>query len=640
MLESKQYVLGIVEDGDRVNTYGYTQYYAKLSKEMRMGAENGDIVLCKIIGTSSEKTPLPVPSVNIYRNIINPDTNSAAYIVEVESIIYDANSYKIMLCSKVGKNYIFRCGDKNYRPNNEISKYIPHMYYVCITTKLNDRVSVFRKIGIKGTTEFAINTVLFQNRIYINEFRENYVEDLKNMNWTAERDKTYSGRTHLQNECVFTVDPADCKDRDDALSIKRIGKYYIVDVHIADVSHFVKQDSYFDKVASNRCNTLYLPNGIITMLPDILCENYCSLNPDEEKFVITCRLFYDRYGILKNSVFFRSVIMPCRKLSYEEAQHIIDGGKITGHKSLEIMSSILDLNRLAIMLREERIENGALMMCAPEMKMIVSDGRMTGYDIKIPTEANNFVEEFMIAANTEAAKRILQYCSNSALLRVHTGTNAFSGIVCKKARDLGITVKYDGKPPIGSLNMVISEILKSTLHRAEYSPGNRSGHKGLALIAYTHFTSPIRRYADIIVHRQLLLSMGLTRECTSLINIHDICENMNSRVEISRICYRLCNEIYLREYLSKGLRYKVIVSAYITRLAQPNVIVYVPCLCACLTSEFPKENFGDNSIRVIIGGNSYVFRFLDAITIEICENGNFDIRLPGTKTTGVLKRLN
>lgn len=640
MLKSGNFLIGTVEN-NMLNTHGFTRYFAQIESDMRMGAENGDIVLGRIKTQAAAKVDLPRSTLNIYKDIIDVNINTVAYSVEIERILYDANSYKFMVCRRIGKQYKFVCDTTVYLPKDTNAKYIAGGYYVCITSKCLDKVAVGSFMGLENSTELAVNNILFRNRIFIEDFSPDIVNTLKS--WTAKKDKSYNTRVHLQDKCIFTVDPSDCKDMDDALSIERVGQYYMVDVHIADVSHFVKQNTYFDEVAKNRCNTLYLPNGIITMLPNLLCEDYCSLNPNEERFAITCRMFYDRYGCLKYSTFFRSVIKSCRKMSYEEAQAVIDGERLQGKRNIEIMSSIVDLNHLASMLREERMEKGALLIGAPEIKLIMNKSKMIGFDIKTPNNANHFIEEFMIAANVEVGKRLLKYFPTTAIMRIHSGLNRFADYVKRTAENMNIIVKYDGKMSITALGMTISEVLKNTLHKAIYVPGDISGHEGLKVDAYTHFTSPIRRYADIVAHRQLLMSMGIYTDCVPLVNIYDICQNMNNRSEISKSCYRLCNDIYLREYLSRSLQYIVIVSGYVTRITATTLTVYIPCICTSLPIDINLISgavFKDNLLEVIIDRIRYEYKFLNKITIEICRDNTFRIRSPKTNITGILNRLN
>ena len=350
---------------------------------------------------------------------------------------------------------------------------------------------------------------------------------------TEPSDKDYEGRKDFRNVTTFTIDPADAKDFDDALSFRpmRNGNYEI-GVHIADVSNYVKPGSHIDREAYERGTSVYLVDRTISMLPERLCNGVCSLRPHEDKLCFSVVMeMNDKAEVLK--VWFgKSVINSDSRYAYEEAQDIIEGKKAEPLSKTDM--AILELHKLATILREERYKDGAINFETQEVKFQLDENaKPIGVYIKESKEANWLIEEFMLLANKKVAERVGAPSSNTNssrntrkpsstrapktfVYRVHDEPNmeklnTFVEFVGK----LGYTIKTSSRRALAhSYNSLfqsiagrgeeymIDSIAIRTMSKAFYSTHN-IGHYGLGFSYYTHFTSPIRRYPDLMVHRLL-----------------------------------------------------------------------------------------------------------------------------------------
>ena len=329
----------------------------------------------------------------------------------------------------------------------------------------------------------------------------------------TERD--YAERRDMRDVTTFTIDPADAKDFDDALSIRKIGKdSWEVGVHIADVTHYVRPGSVIDLEAEARGTSVYLVDRTVPMLPERLSNFLCSLRPNEEKLCFSAVFNINDNLEITREWFGRTVIYSDRRFTYAEAQEIIETGK--GDFSEEILT----LNRLAQGMREARIANGALLFDRREAKFTLDEkGKPTGVYFKESKEANHLIEEFMLLAN----KRVAQFCSKSKsgkarpmVYRIHDKPDSEKldrfrtfilrfGHIFKASKGTAIARemnallgKVKGKPEENA----VSTLAIRSMSKAVYSTDN-IGHYGLAFPYYTHFTSPIRRYPDMMVHRLL-----------------------------------------------------------------------------------------------------------------------------------------
>ena len=326
-------------------------------------------------------------------------------------------------------------------------------------------------------------------------------------------------RRDMRDRTTFTIDPADAKDFDDALSIARLSEgVWEIGVHIADVSHYVTPGSIIDEEAKERATSVYLVDRTVPMLPERLCNELCSLRPNEDKLCFSAVFTLNEEGEIREEWFGRTVIHSDRRFTYEEAQEIIEG------KAGDFAEEIHTLNAIAQKLRDERFRHGAIAFAREEVRFRLDEkGFPIGVYTKVQKEANILIEEFMLLAN----RRVAEYCSHAIsksgrkvarpmIYRVHDEPSEEK---LSRFRDFALRFGHyfkasKGRAVAREMNKLlgavagrseanaITTLAVRSMAKAQYTTDN-IGHYGLAFAYYTHFTSPIRRYPDVLVHRIL-----------------------------------------------------------------------------------------------------------------------------------------
>ncbi|MBW4358905.1 ribonuclease R [Flavobacterium taihuense] len=335
-------------------------------------------------------------------------------------------------------------------------------------------------------------------------------------------------RRDMRDTLTFTIDPKDAKDFDDALSFKKLENgNYEIGVHIADVSYYLEEGTILDDEAFQRATSVYLVDRVVPMLPEVLSNFACSLRPQEEKYTFSAIFEITEKCQVVNQWFGRTVIFSDQRFAYEEAQYIIETKdntipaeiSITGSSyvvSDEIVSATLKMDQLAKIFRRNRMNEGAISFDKVEVKFnLDAEGEPEGVYFKISKDANHLIEEFMLLANRKVAEFIGKQ-KKTFIYRIHDEPNedkliAMQNLIAK----FGYKIDFRNKGDISkSLNALMEEVngkkeqnLIDTLairsmSKAKYSTDN-IGHYGLAFDYYSHFTSPIRRYPDVMVHRLL-----------------------------------------------------------------------------------------------------------------------------------------
>ena len=338
--------------------------------------------------------------------------------------------------------------------------------------------------------------------------------------------KDLKGRRDFRDTLTFTIDPADAKDFDDALSYKKLADGNLeIGIHIADVSYYVRPGSAVDKEAQARGTSVYLVDRTVPMLPEKLSNKLCSLRPHEDKLTFSAVFTMTPQGKVLDRWFGRTIIDSDHRFNYEEAQEIIDG-KGDGGAPKEIGAAILDLWKIASLLRHRRFAAGAISFERPEMKVECDEnGKPLSVRQFISKEANWLIEEFMLLANRSVAEYVAtdgkmdgkeRKTAKTFVYRIHDLPNMEKlGGLSEFASGFGYKVQFgEGEKISAKLNglladakdkpefMALEMIALRAMAKAAYSTDN-IGHYGLAFKFYTHFTSPIRRYPDLMVHRLL-----------------------------------------------------------------------------------------------------------------------------------------
>ncbi|MRX39279.1 ribonuclease R [Flavobacterium sp. LC2016-23] len=345
---------------------------------------------------------------------------------------------------------------------------------------------------------------------------------------TSIQEAEIAKRRDMRDTLTFTIDPKDAKDFDDALSFKKLENgNYEIGIHIADVSYYLEEGTILDDEAYQRATSVYLVDRVVPMLPEVLSNFACSLRPNEEKYTFSAIFEVAENAQVINQWFGRTVIYSDQRFAYEEAQYIIETKdntipvdiSITGQAyvvSDEIRDATLKLDELAKILRKKRMANGAISFDKVEVKFnLDAEGEPEGVYFKVSKDANHLIEEFMLLANRKVAEYIGKQ-KKTFIYRIHDEPNedkliAMQTVIAK----FGYKIDFRNKGDISkSLNALMEEVngkkeqnLIDTLairsmSKAKYSTEN-IGHYGLAFDYYSHFTSPIRRYPDVMVHRLL-----------------------------------------------------------------------------------------------------------------------------------------
>ena len=398
--------------------------------------------------------------------------------------------------------------------------------------RMNNPVGhVVKRLGQPGDNNVEMQSILAEYDFPL-DFPKEAEKEAEKIVPPVEKDM--EGRKDFRKVTTFTIDPADAKDYDDALSFRRMRNgNYEVGVHIADVSHYVKPGTAIDREAYERGTSVYLVDRTIPMLPEKLCNGVCSLRPNEDKLCFSVLMELNEKAEVLKTWFGKSVINSDTRYSYEEAQEVIDSGAVAHPEHKKTDEAILELHKLASIMRAERYKEGAINFESQEVKFILDENsKPIGVYIKESKEANWLIEEFMLLANKMVAERIgklpeqkkgdgKKAHAKTFVYRVHDEPNpeklnTFVEFVGK----LGFKMKVGSRQALAhSYNnlfqtiagrgeeYMIDTIAIRTMSKAYYSTEN-IGHYGLGFRFYTHFTSPIRRYPDLMVHRLLEHYLG------------------------------------------------------------------------------------------------------------------------------------
>ncbi|MBR4298955.1 MAG: ribonuclease R [Bacteroidales bacterium] len=395
-----------------------------------------------------------------------------------------------------------------------------------------------------------------------------------------------AGRRDFRNVLTFTIDPADAKDFDDALSFRCLENgNYEIGVHIADVTHYVRPGSLVDKEAEERGTSVYLVDRTVPMLPEKLCNKLCSLRPNEEKLTFSAVFEMTPLGRIVSQWFGKTVIYSDFRFAYEEAQAIIEAGPKAVHEGVPeaVRDAVLVLNGLASKLRKKRFAAGAISFDRPEMKVEVDEkGRPVNVYQKVTKEANWLIEEFMLLANRTVAEFVATGCrgvgdapakgarrqAKTFVYRVHDEPNpekveSLRNFIGNFGYRMGPT--NSGKDISKELNSLFAaakdtpeynaiELLSlRTMAKARYDTENL-GHYGLAFKYYTHFTSPIRRYPDMLVHR--LLAQYLEGGESAKKDTYDkLCKHASEREIVAAEAERASIKYKLVEFMQDKVGY-------------------------------------------------------------------------------------
>jgi len=439
---------------------------------------------------------------------------------------------------------------------------------------------IIKIIGEKGLVDNEIHAILEEY-----ELPYEFTEELNNEAYKLEslqNKQEIKNRTDLRNITTLTIDPEDAKDFDDAISVKtNNNKSFEIGIHIADVSFFLRKNTLLDKEAFKRATSVYLVDRVVPMLPESLSNKLCSLRPNEEKFTFSAIFTFDNNYNITKEWFGKTVINSNKRLTYEEAQFIIENKtniipkEISLSKKEEtlennIKDSIEILNKIANDLRKKRSKEGSITFNKKEVKFVLNkEKEPINTVLKESLDANKLVEEFMLLANKKVAEVFEKNKKAKGIYRVHDYPDD------QKIATLERVVKNLGYNPqlkhTNNIHNQINELLKKvnntpeqnlidtlvirSMSKAKYS-SNNIGHFGLAFKKYTHFTSPIRRYPDVIVHR--MLENILLNKTVEHTNLEEDCLHCSKKEEVATKAERTSIKYMQVKYMSKQINKKFV----------------------------------------------------------------------------------
>ena len=407
-------------------------------------------------------------------------------------------------------------------------------------------------LGIEGEHNTEIHSILAEYGLPY-DF-ENETKEFANNIDTSINKEEISKRRDFRKELTFTIDPVDAKDFDDAISFKKLDdNSFEIGIHIADVSHYLQPKTILDNEAFSRATSVYLVDRVVPMLPEILSNKACSLRPKEEKFTFSA-VFIIKNSSVINQWFGKTVINSDHRFSYEEAQEVIETKDVIINKDVSltnkeykipnsVKTAILKLNEIAVEMRKLRMKQGAISFDKKEVRFTINkDKEPTGVYVKESKEANKLVEEFMLLANKKVSEHVGKIIKKTPFIyRVHDlpDESKIKGLQ-EVAKALGYKLDISSKNKMSeSLNVLLKSVkgkkeqslIESlairSMSKAEYTTNN-IGHYGLSFEYYSHFTSPIRRYPDVMVHR--LLEKYLNQEKATNVDFYSsACDHCTQR---------------------------------------------------------------------------------------------------------------
>ena len=443
----------------------------------------------------------------------------------------------------------------------------------------------FKNLGQCLVVPVENEIILYEHNVDINPFSKKIIDSMPNEDVEFKcPPEELKKRLDLRNKPVCSIDPPGCKDIDDALhAIILPNGNYELGVHIADVSHYVKSGSVVDKIAAKNCNTIYLVHKRTDMLPKVLTENLCSLVGKKERLAFSVLWEFDKDNLeIKNVKYGKSVIKSLAALEYGQAQKILNDP----NDNSQMAMSIKIMDKITRHLKQKRLDAGALILSSNSMKFNLDNETNTITDISEykTYQTNSLVEECMLLANVWVAKKIYESFPSCAILRRHPPPKEKElGNFIKILKERGFELKAGNNMELNNsldkinkkgdpfFNKLVRSLLTRTMNQAKYFPSCEFSyeefyHYGLAMEIYTHFTSPIRRYSDILVHRLLSAALEndyLPMEIANKVKMNKECTQMNRQNRVGFFCGQDSNYFsaftFFREHENKSKTLEVVI---------------------------------------------------------------------------------
>ena len=485
-------------------------------------------------------------------------------------------------------------------------------------------------LGDRGKPGVDTLTIIHQYGLP-GEFSESVLEDARRQ---ADKfdESIVDGRVDFTGDTVITIDPKEARDFDDAISLtKHDNGHWVLGVHIADVSHFVRPNTELDNEAYRRATSVYLPDRVIPMLPEIISNHLASLQPDRVRYTMTALIEFTEEGQPIGTELRRGAIKSAHRFTYEEIDEYLENDAPWKKKlTPPVFTLVRDMHTLAMRLRRRRMDRGSFDLAIPEVKIELDEnGKVSGASTRKHTESHQVIEEFMLAANEAVAQHLFDLELNF-MRRIHDAPSPTKLADLKALlQDLGyptenlqsrfelkrIIEEAKGKPEISAVHFAILRAMQ----KAVYSP-REIGHYALASKAYCHFTSPIRRYPDLIIHRMVGALIDQAKPASDfglLTQLGQHCSELEQRAEQAErdlVKLKLIN--YLRERI--GLEFDALVTG-VEPYGMFATGVELPATGLVSLERMPADQyFYDRGTRTLMGHRSgNTFRLGDRVRVRV-----------------------
>ena len=549
VLNKENFVIGTIDKTKKGSGYLVSEQHEKdffITIKNINKALNGDKVICTIISKREAKV------LDIIKR------KKQKYV----GVVIEENNKKLIEYNSNKDNFIFETREKKISKNEIV------VFEILNWKDEEPEIKIIKKLGKKGEVNNEIHAILEEFELPYN-FEEKHINEALKLK-TLQNSKEDKKRKNITSTTTFTIDPSDAKDFDDAISVRKINiEETEIGVHIADVSHFLKEKTVLDNEGRKRATSVYLVDRVVPMLPEEISNNLCSLNPKENKYCFSILFTFKNKKIINHS-FHKTIINSNERLSYKEAQYIIENetNKIPKEVSLQnkakqidknVAESICFINKIAENLRKIRHNNGSISFNKKEIKFVLNNQKEpVSTRIKSSLSANKLIEEFMLLANKKVAELFNKH--KRGLYRVHDYPDeqkiaTLESIVKKLGYRQNLKNPKNLNKELNSLlnkientpekNLIDTLVIRS-MSKAKYSTQN-IGHFGLNFEKYTHFTSPIRRYPDVLVHREI---EKILLKNTKKTELEKICLHCSHKEEIATKAERASIKFMQVKYMS------------------------------------------------------------------------------------------
>ena len=617
--------------------FGFVEPYAKGVEDIFIperninGAVHGDEVLVKLVSENRNRRKY-----NFRRNDNRSKTGEIIKILK-RNLTQIVGVVMIVPGGAVVEPDDKRFGEQVFVSNENLNdaKVNQKVVVKLLTYPSRNQMATGKIIEILGdVNELGVDTLSIVRSYGLTEkFPEEVINEAKKV--AIEPDaKAKKGRRDFTKDLVITIDGEDARDFDDAISLVVEKDKYILSVHIADVSHYVKQDSEIDKEAYRRATSVYFPDMVLPMLPEMLSNNICSLNPNVERLSLSVITTFDKKGNVLDYEVVNGVIKSKYRMTYTKVAKIFEGDKKLLKEYSEIVPMLLNMKTLAELLIARRDKAGQLDFDIPEVQIEMNEQqKITNIKRKERTMADRVIEQFMVVTN-EVVARFFTKEKLPFVYRIHEvptpekikffnnfisamGLNLYVQEIDVTPKDVQkIITTVHGKP----LQNIINTMLLRSMQKAKYDP-RPIGHFGLALKDYCHFTSPIRRYPDLVIHRIIKLFLngemkGKTRKFYDEF-VYPASTQSSDREKLADDAERDVDDLKKAEYMLDKVGN--VYEGYVCSITENGLFVQLPNTIEGMVpvENLPKDKYSFDEQKMILSGIKTKFKLGQKVVVKV-----------------------